>query len=217
MFGRSLQQYLIIIPAVLIAIIVHEVSHGFAAYLLGDSTAKENGRLNFNPINHIDPIGLLCMILVGFGWAKPVPVNLANLKNRKWGMSIVAIAGPLSNFVLSFVCIFIVGLGYGTGFLYQNEILMSLANFLMVLASLSAGLGVFNLLSVPPLDGSNIIFPFLSHKARAFMYNNGQYIQFGVLALLMFGFFDNVLFAMRSLVLNGILDFTNILLPLFLK
>ena len=132
-------------------------------------------------------------------------------------MSIVAIAGPLSNFVLSFVCIFIVGLGYGTGFLYQTEILMSLANFLMVLASLSAGLGVFNLLPVPPLDGSNIIFPFLPHKARAFMYNNGQYIQFGLLALLMFGFLDNVLFAMRNLVLNGILDFTNILLPLFLK
>lgn len=213
MFGRSLSEYLVIIPAVLIAIMVHEVSHGYAAYMLGDDTAKNQGRLNFNPINHIDPFGLLCMILVGFGWARPVPVNLANLKNRKWGMSIVSLAGPVSNFILSFVCILIAVIIASSN--TQIGFLLSLTSFLVTLASLSAGLGVFNLIPIPPLDGSNIIFPFLPGKARAWLYNNGQYIQFGLMALLIFGFLDNILIFMRSLILDGILNAVYFIVGLF--
>ena len=203
MFGRSLEEYLIIIPAVLIALTVHEMCHGYAAYLLGDDTAKSQGRLSFNPIDHIDPIGLLCMIFFGFGWAKPVPVNLANLKNRKVGMSLVALAGPLSNFVLAFVCPLIVFSMGAAGI--SGDVATALVSFLVTLASLSVGLGVFNLLPVPPLDGSNIIYPFMPHSFRVFMYNNGYYIQFALLILLYFGFLDTPLIFLRELVMNGML------------
>ena len=203
MFGRSLEEYLIIIPAVLIALTVHEMCHGYAAYLLGDDTAKSQGRLSFNPIDHIDLIGLLCMIFFGFGWAKPVPVNLANLKNRKVGMSLVALAGPLSNFVLAFVCLLIVFSMGNMGI--SGDVATALVSFLVTLASLSVGLGVFNLLPVPPLDGSNIIYPFMPHSFRAFMYNNGYYIQFALLILLYFGFLDTPLIFLRELVMNGML------------
>ncbi len=203
MFGRSLEEYLIIIPAVLIALTVHEMCHGYAAYLLGDDTAKSQGRLSFNPIDHIDPIGLLCMIFFGFGWAKPVPVNLANLKNRKVGMSLVALAGPLSNFVLAFVCLLIVFSMGAAGI--SGDVATALVSFLVTLASLSVGLGVFNLLPVPPLDGSNIIYPFMPHSFRVFMYNNGYYIQFALLILLYFGFLDTPLIFLRELVMNGML------------
>ena len=93
------------IPAVLIVITLHELSHGFAAYLLGDNTAKDRGRLTFNPIAHIDIFGFLCMLVAGIGWAKPVPVSPYNfkLKNKKIGMAITALAGPLANLVLAFV------------------------------------------------------------------------------------------------------------------
>ena len=203
MFGRSLEEYLIIIPAVLIALTVHEMCHGYAAYLLGDDTAKSQGRLSFNPIDHIDLIGLLCMIFFGFGWAKPVPVNLANLKNRKVGMSLVALAGPLSNFVLAFVCLLVVFAMGAAGI--SGDVATALVSFLVTLASLSVGLGVFNLLPVPPLDGSNIIYPFMPHGFRAFMYNNGYYIQFALLILLYFGFLDTPLIFLRELVMNGML------------
>ena len=203
MFGRSLEEYRIIIPAVLIALTVHEMCHGYAAYLLGDDTAKSQGRLSFNPIDHIDPIGLLCMIFFGFGWAKPVPVNLANHKNRKVGMSLVALAGPLSNFVLAFVCLLIVFSMGAAGI--SGDVATALVSFLVTLASLSVGLGVFNLLPVPPLDGSNIIYPFMPHSFRVFMYNNGYYIQFALLILLYFGFLDTPLIFLRELVMNGML------------
>ena len=97
------------IPAVLIVITLHELSHGFAAYLLGDNTAKDRGRLTFNPIAHIDIFGFLCMLVAGIGWAKPVPVSPYNfkMKNKKIGMAITALAGPLANLVLAFVFLFI--------------------------------------------------------------------------------------------------------------
>ena len=215
LFGRSLSEYLTIIPAVLIAIMVHEVSHGFAAYLMGDDTAKEQGRLNFNPVNHIDPIGFLCMIIAGFGWAKPVPINLANMKNRKAGMVVTALAGPLSNFILAFFCFLIVIVGNLSQSLASNAIFGAFSEFMKILANLSIGLGVFNLIPVPPLDGSNIIFPFLPNRVKKFMYEYGQYIQFALLALLMFNFLDGVLYAMRGFVFNGILNAVIFIVELF--
>ena len=215
LFGRSLSEYLTIIPAVLIAIMVHEVSHGFAAYLMGDTTAKEQGRLNFNPVNHIDPVGFLCMIFAGFGWAKPVPVNLANMKHRKAGMVVTALAGPLSNFILAFFCFLAVIVGNMSQGLANNVVFTSFSDFMVILANLSIGLGVFNLIPVPPLDGSNIIFPFLPNGAKKFMYEYGQYIQFALLALLMFNVLDGVLYAMRSIVFDGILAAVIFIVELF--
>lgn len=199
----NLSRYLIIIPAVLIAIIVHEVAHGAMAYALGDSTAKNSGRLSLNPINHIDPIGLLCMIFFGFGWARPVPVNMSNIKNKKVGMPLVALAGPLANFLLAFVS-FLIVITLQSFIGRDNSLLNSFASFMTTMASMSVGLGVFNLIPVPPLDGSNIIYPFLPNSIKKFMYEYGQYIQFALVVLLVLNVFDSFLIKARFTVLSWI-------------
>ena len=114
---NMLIEWLKVVPAVLIALTFHEFCHGYVAYLLGDPTAKNAGRLTINPFSHIDPMGLLCMIVARFGWAKPVPVNMYYFKKPKRDMAIVAFAGPLSNMLLGTVCVF----AYYALILYENE------------------------------------------------------------------------------------------------
>ena len=109
-FGMTLAQLLIRIPAVLIALTFHEVAHGYAAYRLGDPTAKSLGRLSLNPLKHLDPIGALCLLVFRFGWAKPVPINLRYFKNPRRDMALTALAGPLSNFVMAFAGILLIHL-----------------------------------------------------------------------------------------------------------
>ena len=91
------------LPAIVLCLSVHEAAHGAAAYLLGDRTARNAGRVTLSPLAHIDPMGFVCLLLFGFGWARPVPVNISNFKNRRWGMALTALAGPLSNFVTAFI------------------------------------------------------------------------------------------------------------------
>ena len=168
--------YLIGIPitavAALCAIVVHELSHGFVAYLLGDKTAKQQGRLTLNPIKHIDPIGAICLVFFKFGWAKPVPVNPYMMKNRKMGLVLVSFAGPLSNFLLAIVSVSLLSIFYSESFfvlenqLYVYKDLPYLWDFLFDLTLINIGLGVFNLIPVPPLDGSKILAQFLPVKAR---------------------------------------------------
>lgn len=214
MLGYDTWYLLLVIPAILTALMVHEVAHGFAAYLLGDDTAKRQGRLSFNPLYHIDPIGFLCLLVAGFGWAKPVQVNTANFKNRQVGMAVTALAGPLSNFVLAFVCLIISQVMLA--FAFDSQVVGFIAYFFMTTASISVGLGIFNLIPVPPLDGSNIIFPFLPQKIRAFMYHNGQVIQFAMLALLFLNVLDPVLITGRSWMLSMLGVAADSLIGLFL-
>ena len=96
------------LPAIVLCLSIHETAHGGAAYLLGDRTARDSGRVTLSPMAHIDPIGFLCLLLFGFGWARPVPVNIANFRNRRWGMALTALAGPVSNFITAFIayCLF---------------------------------------------------------------------------------------------------------------
>lgn len=196
MFGRPLKDYLVIIPAALIAIIFHEVAHGVAAMWLGDKTAKNAGRLTLNPISHIDPIGLICMIFVGFGWAKPVPVNPMNFKNRKVGMAITALAGPVSNFILGFVLMFI-SVTIATIF-PESSLSVAFVQFIFITARLSIGLGVFNLIPIPPLDGSKVLQIFMPHNMIAKMYNYQAYFQIGLIVLLMLGALDGVIFTAQN-------------------
>ncbi|MFR2289993.1 MAG: site-2 protease family protein [Butyricicoccus sp.] len=91
------------LPAIVLCLSIHETAHGGAAYLLGDRTARDSGRVTLSPMAHIDPIGFLCLLLFGFGWARPVPVNIANFRNRRWGMALTALAGPVSNFITAFI------------------------------------------------------------------------------------------------------------------
>ena len=167
-----------LVPAILIVITLHELSHGYAAYLLGDETAKNRGRLTFNPIAHIDIFGFLCMLVAGIGWAKPVPVSPYNfkLKNKKLGMAITAIAGPLANLLIAFVFLFIrtVLLIY----CYDYALLLGLASFLEITAIMSIGLMAFNLIPIPPLDGSKVLMAVLPER---YYFSYMRFEQFGMI------------------------------------
>ena len=151
-----------IIPA-LICLTIHELCHGFAAYKLGDNTAKNMGRLTLNPLRHIDIMGLVMMALFRFGWAKPVPVNMRNFKHPKRGMAITALAGPVSNFVLAALILAIYGVLFAIKPYHSSgAIWHTLLQTLESTAWLSTALGIFNLIPIPPLDGSKVLFSLLS-------------------------------------------------------
>jgi len=179
-----------IIPA-LLCITIHELAHGFAAYKLGDSTAKDLGRLTLNPIKHIDPVGLLMMLLIGFGWAKPVPVDMRNFKHPKWYMAVTAFAGPLSNILLAVVVMFILGLtatalgvmvGYNSWHvMFTSDAYGTVYLLIRNTASLSIGLAVFNMLPIPPLDGSKVVLSLLPERSY---YKVLRYERYGIILLL---------------------------------
>ena len=150
--------------AVLLCLSVHETCHGLAALVLGDPTAKARHRLSLNPLRHIDWLGLALMFVAGFGWAKPVPVNPNYFKKPKQGMAVTALAGPASNFLLALLAMLISRLIY----LYApyNPVWQTVFDFcLYTVAPLSIGLGLFNLLPLPPLDGSKVLAMFLPDRA----------------------------------------------------
>lgn len=197
----SLLQLLLRAAAVLICIMVHEVSHGLAAHLLGDPTAKAQHRLSFNPLRHIDPLGALMMLLVGFGWAKPVPVDMRYFKKPKSGMAITALAGPISNFVLAYLALLAVYLLLGilaVSAAAVGSFVWGVLDFCTLLASLSIGLGVFNLIPFPPLDGSKVVGAFLPDRVYYKILRYEFAGMFVLMALLWLGILDGPLYALRS-------------------
>jgi len=166
-----------VVPA-LLCITFHELSHGFVAYKLGDPTAKQMGRLTLNPIKHIDIIGLVMMVVFRFGWAKPVPVNMQNFKKPKRYMAITALAGPISNVLLSVVVLFIFGLLYTP--LGENMVVIEM---ITRTAYISLALAIFNIVPIPPLDGSKVLFSLLPDNA----YNKlMRYERYGMILLIIF-------------------------------
>ena len=160
------------LPA-LICITFHELAHGYIAWFLGDNTAKQMGRLTLNPIKHIDPMGLVAMLLFHFGWAKPVPVDMRNFKNPKSGMAVTALAGPLANVLITVIALFIYGLCYRVA----GELVLKM---IYLTAYTSIYFAIFNLMPIPPLDGSKIVFSFLSDE----MYNKlMRYEKYGMIIL----------------------------------
>lgn len=185
--------------AVLLCLTVHETCHGLAAYALGDPTAKSMHRLSFNPLRHIDPFGALMMLVAGFGWAKPVPVDMRYFKHPKSGMAITALAGPISNFILAYVALLMrAALAAAYYFHPESTALAWVMNFLLILASLSVGLGLFNLIPFPPLDGSKVLGSFLPDRAYYTILRYERYGMFLLMALLWFGVFDGPLNAARD-------------------
>ena len=162
--GQSQILTIIRIPAILIALTIHELAHGYAAKILGDNTAEKQGRLTLNPIAHLDPFGALMLLFGPFGWAKPVPVNPVNFVNPFIGMAIVAGVGPLSNIILAAIT----GLLFRFG-IVDGKSLFSI--FLYILFMINIGLARFNLLPVYPLDGSRILMAFLKGNQRAHYLN----------------------------------------------
>lgn len=193
----------LMLPAVIICLTVHECAHGLAARLLGDRTAERAGRLTLDPMAHIDPLGFLCMLLLGFGWARPVPVNVSGfrMKNRKAGMAIVALAGPLSNLILAF-------LGYIVTLLLAYKVqsdamfLQTLRMFFLYIASLSVGLGVFNLIPIHPLDGSRILDAFLPYHVQAKLERYQPAILLAVIVIVYFGLFDIVISGVDNVIFD---------------
>ena len=158
------------LPAVLIAITFHEFAHAFAADKLGDDTPRRQGRLNLNPLSHLDPIGSVMLVFAGFGWGKPVQINPVNF-NRKRSMSaseaIVSIAGPLMNFILAIVFAIIWGIMIVVTKGTTNQTIEIISTLLQYCISVNLGLGIFNLIPLPPLDGSKILKNLLPYKAKA--------------------------------------------------
>jgi len=186
------EHMLLLIPALLIALTVHEFCHGYAAYKLGDKTAKWDGRLSFNPIRHIDPFGFLMILVVGFGWAKPVMVNPHNLRNPKKDMAIIAFAGPLSNFVAAFFTLLIFRIIIEFNLLPYHEISFYVLRIIFNLYSINVVLGLFNLIPIPPLDGSKILGAFLPYHLY-FRYMNFRYWFPVLLVLLVTGLFGIII------------------------
>lgn len=188
------------IPGVLIAITFHEFAHAFAADKLGDDTARREGRLSLNPLDHLDPVGSLLLLFAGFGWGKPVHVNPRNYTRKmsmEKGEAIVSIAGPLMNFLLAIVftiatCITlkstgssIVFIGNQMAMIASSQTVEIVIQILITTVAINIGLGVFNLIPLPPLDGSKVIMPFLPYNAKQFFINNEMifYIVFVVIWL----------------------------------
>lgn len=156
---ENLTDYIYIVVAALFAIILHEIAHGLVSTWLGDPTPKRQGRLSLNPLKHLDPIGTLCLIFFHVGWAKPVVVNPDYYKNKKRGVALVALAGPLMNFLLAIFSIIIMAIFVKVN-AYSN-VLIIIYNFLLYFSVINLGLGLFNLIPIPPLDGSRILGAFL--------------------------------------------------------
>ena len=174
-------QTAVLVAASLLCITFHETCHGLVAYWLGDPTAKRAGRLTLNPLRHIDIGGLLMMALFRFGWAKPVPVDMRNFKNPKRDMAITALAGPLANVVICCVFLFIYGLVYIPLTTASNDLAKAVLDMVYLTAYLSIALAIFNIIPISPLDGSKILFSFLSDESYMKLM---RYERYGMILLL---------------------------------
>ena len=191
------------IAAILLCLVVHEVCHGLAAYKLGDPTAKMNHRLSLNPLHHLDVFGLLMMVTVGFGWAKPVPVDPRYFKKPKQGMAITSLAGPFSNFVLAYLAAIGANALAAVMTVRGETAGVFLAfQFCYLLVLLNIGLGVFNLIPFPPLDGSKVVAMFLPDRLYIRWMRLERYGMIILMAILWFGWFDGFLDGARTVLTN---------------
>lgn len=179
--------YLYIVPAALIAIILHELAHGLMSYWLGDPTPKRQGRLSLNPLKHLDFVGTICLIFFHVGWAKPVVINPEYYKNKRLGMFLVALAGPFVNIIVCITSLIIyacfIRISY-TFEIYNENLHIVVGTFLMTLAMINLGLAIFNLIPIPPLDGSKILGSFLRGEVYE-QYMKYQQYGFIILALVL--------------------------------
>jgi len=225
--GSTFAEIVIFLAAFALAIVIgisfHEWAHAFAAYKAGDPTAKNMGRMTFNPAKHIEPMGLLCFVLVGFGWAKPVPVNPFNYRNFRRGNFWVSIAGILTNLVIGFVFSFgifmfikydlVTELPNGT-LASDNLILFALASFFMLAMVINISLAVFNLLPIYPLDGYNLLVSFTKPNNRfmRFMRERGMMVLLVVLFVIPLIFGVSIIFEVRGFLIDAFMSFWGLLI-----
>lgn len=204
LYGLTLTGIIQRMIAVVLAMSIHEFAHGLVSYWFGDPTAKMRGRLSLNPLNHIDWTGLICLLLFQFGWAKPVPIDPSRYEDPKTGIIWTSFAGPVANFLLTFVSIFtyylILKLAPSFSFSGAGSFIM---DTLVTIAVVSTGFGVFNLLPVPPLDGSKILFAFLPDESYYRFIQGNPMIYYLFIAVLLLGVLNTPLIMAR----NGIITF----------
>lgn len=204
MFNFSTTTIVARLICILFLLPIHECAHAFASSLLGDKTAQYQGRLSLNPLHHLDPMGALCLLLGGFGWAKPVSINPYNFRNRKVGMALSALAGPLSNFAVSFGMLLVAKVLLF--FPITNDFMYGIIQVLFLISSISIGLGVFNMIPLPPLDGSRIFLVFLPEKYYFKIMQYERYIAIGLMVLIVTGALDYPLGLLTSLVYTGMVE-----------
>ncbi len=233
-FIRMLPLYLLSLPVVLMALSVHESAHGYVACKLGDPTARNLGRITLNPIKHIDIFGFLCMLFFRVGWAKPVPITTRNFKNPRRDMALCGAAGPLSNLLLALIHLVILRLVMfvvtprfsgqsGEVTLFLNTVLVEREAFTgsigftlvaLIVYMLQTGivlnimLAIFNLIPIPPFDGSRIFYAFLPPKWYFGIMKYERFIMIGFLVLFCFGFLSGPLYAIENAIINGLLFIT---------
>ena len=188
----------------LTALPLHECAHAWVADKLGDHTARYQGRLTLNPLRHLDPMGAILMLVAGFGWAKPVPINPRNFKNPKQGMALSALAGPMSNLLLAFVSAILYKVFAYAGIAADGMwLLTSLADIFYLMMSLNVGLAVFNLLPIPPLDGSRLFTVFLPPRQYFQIMQYERYIQLILFAAIFLGLLNGPLNWIEGVVYQG--------------
>ena len=192
---------IISLPGLFIAIIFHELAHGYTAYKLGDPTAKEAGRLTLNPLKHIDIVGFLFMLVFKFGWAKPVPINPSYFKKRKRDTILVSLAGPLTNFIIAIISAFIISTN-----IIKNSIFIDI---LIITLWYNIMLGVFNLLPFPPLDGSKVVASILPVKWEYKFYKYERYLYLILVFLVISNTIDKILGPLINISLNVLLKIVN--------
>lgn len=190
--------YLIRALVALVAIPFHEAGHALAAWLLGDDTAKRQGRLSLNPLAHFDLMGTLCMVFAGVGWAKPVGTDPRNFKNPKCGMALTALAGPAANMLLAYLAMVLWKVLYYWA--PVTDAFLYLAMFLQYMVLMNVSLAVFNFIPVPPLDGSRILLVVLPRRIYFGLMRYERYIMVALLAAVWFGALDTPLYYLNNMV-----------------
>lgn len=215
----GLLSLILTIPGVIIAIGFHEFAHAWMAVKLGDDTPLRQGRLSMDPLKHIDPIGILMLMFCGFGWGKPVEINSNNFdsKHSRNGEALVAAAGPIANFILAFILSLILGLILklaGTAFLASTagQVILSMIHNAI---SMNIGLGVFNLIPLPPLDGSKIFIRFMPYNIRNWIYDHEMWFYLLFLALWITDLSSYIITPVMSWIYSGIMNVVIFLLGLF--
>jgi len=213
--GRSIEGIIYALPGVIVAMTFHEFAHAWMATKLGDDTPRLQGRLNLNPMSHIDPVGIICLALLGFGWGKPVLINSRNF-DGKYSLSkaeaMVAAAGPVMNFIIAFIFLIIYGI-FGLKVTTVTATTRVISSIIVSIVTVNIGLGVFNLIPIYPLDGSKILNNFLPYKAREWMINNQTMLTIIVFFVV---FFTNIMSYISSYVLYGMSWVVNLILGLFI-
>lgn len=206
----ELKSLLFTAPVILLAIVCHECAHGWVSYKLGDPTAKNAGRLSLNPLKHLDPLGALCMLFFHIGWANPVPINPWYYKDRKKGIIYVSLAGPITNFVIAFLSLLIEGflMRFGSD---TSTVIWVLCQLCYYSAVVNVGLGLFNLIPIPPLDGSKILGE-LWNKANRFYWQYQNYWRWILILCVITGVLSKPLSLLNSAVISGMWSIVKLIL-----